>query len=108
MLYYSPIFSFYEKYKKHVHDFLVQFFIIVSFYSIDVYFLFIKKLNLPTLMFILFFSGYSIAYFLIKYKKQEDQFGGFINYGWLYRFFLSLGTWIIYLIMIRYKLPKPY
>ncbi|PIQ72391.1 hypothetical protein COS50_01255 [Candidatus Roizmanbacteria bacterium CG03_land_8_20_14_0_80_35_26] len=108
MFYYSPIFYIYEKNKTYIHDFLVQFLIIVGIYLIDGYLLYIKKLNSPALIFILFFLGYSIAYLIIKYQRKQKHFGGFVKYGWIYRFFLALGTFIIYLIMIRSKLPKPY
>lgn len=103
-MFYSPILDLYFKHEKYVHDFFVQFIIIIIAYVVDTYAVYEIGLNTPFLSLLIFIICYTGARYIIRVKEKQNLFGGFANYGVYYAFFLAIGCWLAYFLFIR--LPR--
>ncbi|VVA44129.1 conserved membrane hypothetical protein [Candidatus Roizmanbacteria bacterium] len=101
---YSPLINLYSKYEKHVHDFIIQLFLIFLTYLIDWYIFYYLRINLLWISLFVFIIGFLFFRFVIKSFRMQKLFGGFVNYGLWYPVFLGFSMWLIYFFMIR--VPK--
>lgn len=101
---YIPIVDLYFKHERHVHDFLIQGVFYVATYLVDAQAIYGFGYNNVFFSLVVFIVWFFLARSTIKAFGKEKLFGNFVNWSWKYCLFMATFSWVVYLLMIRWRM----
>jgi len=104
VMFYSPLYDLYLRYKTRVHDFLFQFVVMLIVYLVDSYSIYNLQLDRSTISLGIFLILYGIGRQIIRFVGKQELFGNFANESFTYCSLLASGAWLGYFLFIR--LPR--